>query len=125
MFAAIRKFLFGALKTWSHVVSVIRFLSFAMPAEPGALFAAVGIRDSGPFIRALSYSNEVWVGRTVVLPLSPLERAWTSAREQDVLARLPDAVPHAELLGSGTYESRPWLLLRRMPGAGLMTACQD
>jgi hygromycin-B 7''-O-kinase len=93
-----------------------------MPAEAEALFAALGIRDAGPFTRAFSYSNDVWVGRSVVLRLSPLERSWTSAREQDVLSRLPDAVPHPELLGTGTYEGRPWLLLRRMPGSALMTA---
>jgi hygromycin-B 7''-O-kinase len=93
-----------------------------MPAETEALFAALGIRYAGPFTRAFSYSNDVWVGRTAVLRLAPVERAWTSAREQDVLARLPDAVPHAKLLGSGTYKGRPWLLLRRMPGTALMTA---
>jgi hygromycin-B 7''-O-kinase len=93
-----------------------------MPAETEPLFAALGIRDAGPFTRAFSYSNDVWLGRTVVLRLAPLERAWASAREQDVLARLPDAVPHAELLRRGTYNGRPWLLLRRMPGRALMTA---
>lgn len=93
-----------------------------MPADAGALFTALGIQDAGPFIRAFSYSNDVWVGRSVVFRLSPVERAWTSAREQDILSRLPNAVPHAELLGSGTYEGRPWLLLRRMPGAAFMTA---
>src|SRR5947209_8241989 len=93
-----------------------------MPAEPEALFTALGIQDEGPFIRAFSYSNDVWVGRSVALRVSPVERAWTSAREQDVLSRLPHTIPHAELLGSGTYEARPWLLLRRMPGAAFMTA---
>lgn len=78
-----------------------------MPAEAEALFWAMGIRDAGPFTRACSYSNEVWVERSVFLRLSPSERAWTSAREQDVLSRLRDAIRHPDLLGTGTYQGRP------------------
>jgi aminoglycoside phosphotransferase (APT) family kinase protein len=86
------------------------------------LFAALGISDEGPFTRAFSYSNEVWLGPSVVLRLTPPERSWASAQEQDLLYRLPDAVPHPDVLGSGTYRDRPWLLLRRMPGITLMKA---
>ena len=60
-----------------------------MQADSDALFAALGISDEGPFTRAFSYSNEVWVGPSVVLRLTPPDRSWASAQEQDVPYRLP------------------------------------
>jgi hygromycin-B 7''-O-kinase len=77
---------------------------------------AANLQDQAPFRRAFSYTNEVWIGRTVVLRISPVGNAWTSQHEQELLSWLPEGVPHAAVLGSGTCNGRFWLALRRMPG---------
>lgn len=79
-----------------------------LPAEAAA---------AGPFTPAFSYSNDVWIGREAVLRLSrttgPDAR---QERERRVLAMLPPAVPHADVLAHGQHGGRDWLLLRRAPG---------
>jgi aminoglycoside phosphotransferase (APT) family kinase protein len=75
--------------------------------------------DQGPLQRVASYSNAVWLGRTVVLRVAPPERSWAFAHEQDVLQRLPSVVPRASVEVTGTHQGQPWLVLRRLPGREL------
>src|SRR5687768_15648183 len=84
--------------------------------ELRAILAVAGVQDPGPFERAFSYSNDVFVGRSVVLRVAR-PGAWTSqAYERAVLDWLPGAVPHAHVLGAGIHEGQEWLLLTRAPG---------
>jgi aminoglycoside phosphotransferase (APT) family kinase protein len=80
---------------------------------------ALGLPDQGRLLRVASYSNAVWVGRTVVLRVAPPERPWAFTYEQDVLLRLPPSVPHATVECSGMLNGRAWIVLRRLPGREL------
>ncbi len=87
--------------------------------EAEQLLAPLGLPAQGPLVRVASYSNAVWIGRTVVLRIAPPDRAWAFAHEQDVLLRLPPSVPHAPVECSGMLNGRPWIVMRRLPGREL------
>ncbi len=85
-------------------------------APPEAFVAAAGVADEAPFVRAVSYSNEVWLGRTVALRVSRGLKPWTFEHERSVLPLLPSTVPHPAVLRSGSVEGRPFQVTRRLPG---------
>ena len=98
------------------MLTAARILAKVAEPNPRAILAAAGINDPGPLERAFSYSNDVFVGREVVLRVAR-PTSWTSpAYERAVLAMLPATVPHAEVLDAGVHDGREWMLLRRATG---------
>ncbi len=93
-----------------------------MPAdEAAAVLATLRLPVPATLQRAASAANEVWFAGDHVVKLSNGRFRDSLSHESRVLAALPDAVPHPEVVGHGSHDGRDWLVLQRLPGAPLST----
>jgi aminoglycoside phosphotransferase (APT) family kinase protein len=81
---------------------------------------AAGLDLSHDVEAVVSHSNDAWrVGDTVLRVCWRGDRG-RLRREAAVVAALPDAIPHAEVLGGGEAAADlTWMLTRRLPGRSL------
>ena len=89
---------------------------------PAARLAAVrpGLPvDLHGAILAESWSNDAWITRQAVLRVCWRGDRGRLLREQALLAALPAAIPHAEVLGAGRAGDLTWMALRRIEGQRL------
>jgi scyllo-inosamine 4-kinase len=66
-----------------------------------------------------SWSNDVWVNEELALRVCWQGDRERHLREHELLAALPDSVPHASVVASGRIANLAWMLLRRIPGERL------
>jgi aminoglycoside phosphotransferase (APT) family kinase protein len=89
---------------------------------PAALLAAAGLEHETSFLRAFSYSSDVWIGDAVVLRVARAGDAWTLTHEQEVMSWLCDAVPRARILAAGEHKGRAWQVMERVVGEEVASA---
>ena len=69
-----------------------------------------------------SNTNEVWFVGPYVLRVCPVSRTRRLSNEAAVVARLPDAVPHATVVATGPSRVGEWLVSERLAGLPLSRA---
>jgi hypothetical protein len=97
-------------------IGTVSLASDSTESRARAVLGWCGLDRNLPLEPAFSYSNDIWIGSSVVVRCNRGRFRGAFALEAIVLGLLDDRVPHAEVIGVGNDDLGEWMVLARVVG---------